>query len=119
MVLPKAGHLAGDELYNVYPEGMDGTFQAAVGFLESDFFQTAIKMVWRCIFSLIFHLSGLKLLTLSCPCKFSFHLNVSATKCLFLCSNQHLIIGQSVLFLSLNHSQILTLCRDVEKKRDF
>ena len=40
---------------------MGGTFQATVGFQDSDFFQNAVKMVWRCTFSVISYLSGFKL----------------------------------------------------------
>ena len=37
-----------------------GTFQTMAGFQDSDFFQKAIKMVLRCIWSESFHLSGFK-----------------------------------------------------------
>ena len=40
---------------------MDGTIQATARFQDSDFFRKAVKMVLRCILSVIFHLSGFKL----------------------------------------------------------
>ena len=40
---------------------MDGTFQAAAGFQDSDIFQKAIEKVLRCILSVILHISGFKL----------------------------------------------------------
>ena len=40
---------------------MVGTFQATAGFQDSDIFQKAIKMVFRCVLSVISHLSGFKL----------------------------------------------------------
>ena len=35
---------------------MGRTFQATDGFQDLDFFQKAMKMVWRCILSVIFYL---------------------------------------------------------------
>ena len=40
---------------------MGGTFQATAGFQDSDIFQKAVKLVFRCIVSVLSHLSGFKL----------------------------------------------------------
>ena len=37
---------------------MDGTFQATAGFQNSDIFQKAVKMAWRCILSVISEFSS-------------------------------------------------------------
>ena len=42
-------------------ECMGGTLQASAGFQDSDFFHKGIKLVSRCILSVIFHPSGFKL----------------------------------------------------------
>ena len=39
-----------------YVKSMDETFQATAGFQDSDFFHKAVKMVLRCILSMISHL---------------------------------------------------------------
>ena len=40
---------------------MGGTFQTTARFQDSDSFQKALKMVLRCILSVIFHLLGFRL----------------------------------------------------------
>ena len=40
---------------------MGGTFQATARFQDSGIFQRAIKMAFRCILSVNYHLSGFKL----------------------------------------------------------
>ena len=40
---------------------MGGTFHATARFQDSDFFEKAIKMLLRCILSVIFQPSGFKL----------------------------------------------------------
>ena len=64
---------------------MCGTFQATVGFQESDFFQKAIKMVLRCILNVILHLSGFKLSPSST--------NVNGIKNIFICHCFVCIVG--------------------------
>ena len=43
-----------------------GTFQATARFQDSALFQKSIKMVLRCIFNVIFHVSGFKLSISTC-----------------------------------------------------
>lgn len=42
-------------------DAVDGTLQATARFQLSDFFQKAIEVLFRCILSVVLHLSGFKL----------------------------------------------------------
>ena len=64
-----------DKCITTYPKFMDRTFLATAGLQDLDlfFFKKAMKMVFKCILSVIFHLSGFKLQ----PCPI--HVNCTRT----------------------------------------